>query len=154
MAESAPLLREYGVCSSIEGSNPSLPATSFPRRGKLNRNSGLSKASAVSQKRRERLSSGLSPTSQPPTTLFLCSLLIVCVPMVLQRNNLGMTPDKQPAAGSTTCAGIHISHFEGRNGRCCASGAGEVYRNLPPFMPQFTTISIRNAISTNDQISS
>lgn len=30
MAEGAPLLREYGVKNSIEGSNPSLPATAMP----------------------------------------------------------------------------------------------------------------------------
>jgi hypothetical protein len=39
------------------------------------------------------------------------------------------------------------------SGRFSASGACEVYRNSPPSTPLFSTISIRNAVSTHDKTS-
>lgn len=49
---------------------------------------------------------------------------------------------------------VHICRSDDANARCCGFGGCERCRNLPLFMPRPTTISIRNARSTADRISS
>ena len=48
----------------------------------------------------------------------------------------------------------HQPFFEGEKGLCSALDGCELYRNSPPFTAQSTTISMRSATFTADQISS
>ena len=67
---------------------------------------------------------------------------------------IGNAQSRKPVAGSTIELRIHTCRFDDENGPCNGSAACEVYRNSPPFMPLSATISIRNAPSTAETISS
>jgi len=64
----------------------------------------------------------------------------------------GLSGHQNKAGVSTIGLRIRTSLYEGRRGRCSASGSCEVYRSSPPSMDEFTIISTRNAISTADKI--
>jgi len=65
-----------------------------------------------------------------------------------------MLPGRKRVVGSTTEPKILTCCFDDENGQCRAFNRCEVYRNSHRFMPQFTTISTSNVISTVDKISS
>ena len=50
---------------------------------------------------------------------------------------------KRRAAGSTTLSRILICHSDERNGPCNGSVVCEIYRNSPPFILPFATVSTR-----------
>ena len=62
--EGAPLLREYGVKSSIEGSNPSLSANPSQCKNGIPRNPGASARVTLWRKPAETQNGGLSLTAQ------------------------------------------------------------------------------------------
>jgi transposase-like protein len=61
---------------------------------------------------------------------------------------------RKPVTGRTTALNTRTNPSEDGSGRCSASGACGVCRNLSPFTPQCTIISTRSAPFTAGRISS